>query len=611
MDYKNFSKKELIGEVMKLNHELQESLNTIQAIQRGEVDALVVSHDSVEKVFVLKDANITYRIMIEEMNEGAVTFNTGGTVLYCNKAFARLVGQPVEEITSRPITKFLNYSPGELVKSVSSLKTRKSAKKLIKLTDSEGENIPVQISLHKTVMAEMEIYLMTVTDQRGKLYMRKLNLQKAALEKLTSRLMAAKEESEQAITLLKKNNLDYAILNHEFVAINNKLSQANEELLLAKKRAEKSDKLKSAFIANMSHEIRTPLNSILGYTKILKERVEDDDQKKYIDVITQSGRHLLSLINDIVDLSRLESDEIRIIPTIVSLNDLMLQTRKQFEAYVMNKEKQHIEFRLKIPHEINPVINIDELRIRQVLSNLLSNAFKFTARGAVEFGYNIVDNHLLKFYVSDTGQGISEENQKIIFNRFQQGARSPKETVPGTGLGLAISKGLVRLLGGEIELESKEGFGSTFCFTIPFEEASQDKQGEPERNQLESTGIPQLREKKVLISEDDFYSREMMIYLLKKTGANLIIAKDGRETMKKFRQNTIDLVLLDIRLPKMDGFEIIRKIRLKDREIPVIAQTAYAMNEDIRKFREAGFTDYLTKPINHNELYNVLSRYLE
>jgi PAS domain S-box-containing protein len=610
MDYNNFSKQELIGEVMKLNHELQESINTIQAIQRGEVDALVVSHDSVEKVFVLKDANITYRLMIEEMNEGAVTFTTVGTVLYCNKAFARLVGQPVEEITSRPITKFLNYSPGELVKSVSSLKSRKSAKKLIKLTDSKGENIPVQISLHKTAMAEMDIYLMTVTDQREKMYTRKLNIQKVALEKLTSRLMAAREESEQAISLLKKNNLDYAILNHEFVAINNKLSQANEELLLAKKRAEKSDKLKSAFIANMSHEIRTPLNSILGYTKILKERVVDDDKKKYIDVITQSGRHLLNLINDIVDLSRLESDEIRIIPTIVSLNDLMQQTRKQFEAYAMNKEKNHIEFRLKIPKEVNPVIHIDELRVRQVLSNLLSNAFKFTARGTIEFGYHVTDNNMLKFYVSDTGQGISEENQKIVFNRFQQGIRSSRETVAGTGLGLAISKGLVRLLGGEIELQSKEGIGSTFCFTVPLEEARQDITREPERKPDEVAGIPQLREKKVLISEDDFYSREMMIYLLKKTGARLLIAKDGRETIKKFRQNTVDLVLLDIRMPKMDGYEIIRKIRLKNQKIPVIAQTAYAMQEDIRKFRDAGFTDYLTKPINHNELYNVLSRYL-
>ncbi|MFW5820094.1 MAG: ATP-binding protein [Bacteroidota bacterium] len=613
MDYQDFSKQQLVEEIKKVNRELQESRELIRAIQSGEVDAIVVHRDKGEQLYVLEDANLIYRRMIEEMNEGAVTFNSDGVVLYSNKAFAGLIQHRIGEVTSSLITSYIDHEFLDVFNNILRVQIEGHINKSIKLIDKSGNRIPVIISLSSLVLEGMEIFLMTVTDQREKLYIKKLSLHQIALEKLTTKLRDAKEEAEQSAKMLKEKNIDYTILNKEYIHINNLLAKTNDELLQAKKKAEKSDRLKSAFIANMSHEIRTPLNSILGYTKILLDSIDDENQKKHINIIKYSGKHLLQLIDDIVDLSRLEAGEMKIVKSKVSLNEMMGVLKNQFLAYALNKGKQHLEFKVLLPSNNlkEPVVYTDEFRVRQVLNNLLSNALKFTDKGTVEFGYEISDRKKeILFFVRDTGSGISKEDQKILFNRFQQGKHPSNIVASGTGLGLAISKGLAGLLGGEIWVESKLGSGSVFYFTVPFEEIITGKPIKPEEKRTINSGIPKLKGKKILLCEDDIYSRQMMLYMLKKTKADLLITTDGRECLEKFRQNNVDLVLLDLRLPEIDGYQVLKEIRSTDPDAFVIAQTAYAMLDDIRKFREVGFTDYLTKPVSDEELFGTLNKYL-
>jgi PAS domain S-box-containing protein len=612
MNYENLSKKRLVEEIRNISLELEEYKSSLQAISNGEVDALVVYNGSSERVYVLDDANFTYRRMIEEMNQGAVTFNSNGSVLYCNKAFIRLIGSTPGEVISKPITNFFSDENPGFFKQLSKSDSSSPHIKSLKLVNTGGETFPVIISLNKIAMAGMEIFLMTVTDEREKLNIKRLSISKLALERLTHRLRQAKAESDQAVRMLQEKNLDYTILNEAYISINNKLVQANKELLISKEKAERSDKLKSAFISNMSHEIRTPINSILGYTNMLMERATDSDQKYHIGVIIQSSTHLLNLINDIVDLSRLEANEMKIVPTAVSINDLLVNTKKQFEAYALNKNKHNIEFRLKYPayHKDQLAIYTDEWRVKQVLSNLLSNAFKYTVRGSIEFGYKIDGPEEVIFFVSDTGPGIGKDDQKIIFNRFEQGENTVKGVTSGTGLGLAISQGLAALLGGRIWVESVKGQGSTFFFTIPLVKVNIEETRKPETYVSPNSGFPNLAGKNILIAEDDFYSREMLVYLLKKTNATMLIAKDGREAVKKFMKNEVDLVLLDIQLPLINGYKVLKKIKSVNPQTPVIAQTAYAMLEDIKKFKDSGFTDYMTKPISNNTLYDLLHKYL-
>ncbi|MFO7924262.1 MAG: ATP-binding protein [Bacteroidales bacterium] len=613
MEFKNLSKNELVEEIKKAHRELRESQDMLQAIRTGEIDAVVVQREGGEQIYVLDDANITYRRMIEEMNEGAVIFNPGGSVLFCNKAFAAMVKFPVEEIVSKPITNFFNPKLIERFRELSANALRKPVRESIKLRPKTGKNIPAIISLHLITTSSLDTFLMTVTDERERLYIKKLSHQQAALKKLTLKYKEAKEETDKAVKLLKEKNFDYALLNREYVTINNKLAKANKELLTAKKRAEKSDHLKSAFIANMSHEIRTPLNSIMGYTKILANLVTDDEHKKHIEIISLSGKNLLHLIDSIVDLSRLEVEEMKIEKSIVFLNDLMDGIKAQFEPFTVNKEGRPLELRLLLPEETKdqPVIYADEFRLQQIISNLLSNAFKNTDEGYIEFGYKMkTREEKVMFFVKDTGTGICKGDQKIIFNRFQHGTNSSKKVVSGTGLGLAISKGLTALMGGEIWLESEEGSGSTFYFTIALDKINPESRQKPVKRYISYTDIPRLGGKKLLLSEDDLFSREMMVYLLKKTGAELITATDGKETLKMYKQHGADLVLLDIRLPEVDGYQVLKEIRSGDPDTIVIAQTAYAMLDEIRKFKLAGFNDYLIKPVSDDQLYALLHKYL-
>jgi len=406
--------------------------------------------------------------------------------------------------------------------------------------------------------------------------------------------------------------------NGKVVAISNIVKDISEvkereaELVKAKESSEQAASLKSLFLANMSHEIRTPLNSILGFTDILREKITGEKQKNQVENIYHSGKQLLHLIDDIVDVSRLDAGELPLHKTSVDINEIIRKIKNQFEGYVLENKKGTIDFRLKLPNQPGEYIVTDKQRLQQILHNLLSNAFKYTNEGYVELGYEVNDKREVQFYVRDSGIGISLENQEKIFDRFQQIPDNPKESdsvIRGTGLGLAIARGLTVRLGGKIWVESEKDRGSTFYFTIPYEKGIRSKT-EHEQTKKREIRVPKLDGKKIIIAEDDMYSLEMIKYMLDATNATYFVAEDGEQTLDLFYNEKVDLLMLDIRLPKIDGYELIREIRKTDKDIPVIAQSAFALPEQIKKSKDLGFSDHLVKPLSQESFYGVLEKYL-
>jgi len=388
--------------------------------------------------------------------------------------------------------------------------------------------------------------------------------------------------------------------------------QAEEQLIRAKEKAEESDRLKSAFLANMSHEIRTPMNGIIGFSQILKESdYPRDKQKKFLNIIHSRTQHLLNIINDLVDVSKIEANQLTLEFQHSHLNDLMQELSSVFSNELANREKDHIQLRLHLGLNYEEsLIETDFNRLRQVMDNLLGNAIKFTQEGTIEFGYEHWKKGHLLFYVEDTGDGIPKDQQEHIFERFRQVSDSTTRVQEGTGLGLTISKNLVELMGGEMWMTSEEGKGSVFYFTLPYKDKS-NKQSD--REQVQEQVLSKMEEKTLLIIEDDPTSREYMKALLEPEGMKLILCETGKEGYEAFINHPeIDLILIDIKLPDINGLELTRKIRAssKNKEVPVIAQTAYAMSGDAKKSIEAGCDDYISKPIDKDKLSAKIHKFI-
>lgn len=379
-----------------------------------------------------------------------------------------------------------------------------------------------------------------------------------------------------------------------------------------RKIAEESDKLKSAFLANMSHEIRTPMNSIISFSNFLKDpQLTEDKKNEYIGYITSCGRNLLQLIDDIIDSAKIEAKQLVIHKTSCNINQLL------YELYSIFKESKSkmcgdIELVLNIENPNKDyIIQTDYNRLQQVLSNLLENAFKYTKSGKIEFGFVHKTKHLLEFFVNDSGIGISGEKVNFIFERFRQVEIALDKKLGGTGLGLAISRNLVELLGGKIWVISRPNEGSSFRFTIPYNHLEYNKAiNQQKKEKIKSPVVPDWKDKRVLIAEDEDLNFRVIEIALRKTNAEVLRAKDGIEAVDFCRQNRVDMVLMDIQMPRKDGYTATREIKNINRGIPVIAQTSFAMLEDQDKCRDAGCDDYLSKPINHGELIHKMGKYL-
>jgi PAS domain S-box-containing protein len=418
------------------------------------------------------------------------------------------------------------------------------------------------------------------------------------------------KENEQNLKKQNVNylnlNLEYSILNAELIKTLNNIQKINDELITSKIKAEESDKLKSAFLANMSHEIRTPMNAIMGFAEFLlqpgltKEKIAD-----FVQIINSSSLQLLSVISDVIDISKLEAGQIIIDSELINLNTLF---NELFVIYKKIVELKKLRFYCSCENS-NDFINIksDKNRIKQIFCNLLNNALKFTLEGEIEFGYKIKEN-FIEFYVKDTGIGIAPENHTLIFQRFRQVEITDGREYGGNGLGLSISKALIEKLGGTITVNSELGKGSYFAFTVPYEPIIENNiENEP------TTSIDQhnWNEKTILLVEDEAHNHAYAEELLKVTHARILHAWDGKQALEQVKNHPdISLVIMDIKMPVMNGYEATRHIKQIRPKLPVIAQTAYALSHDRKQALEAGCDNYMPKPLDKVLFMEVINNYL-
>jgi len=383
------------------------------------------------------------------------------------------------------------------------------------------------------------------------------------------------------------------------------------ELKHAKERAEESDKLKTAFLANMSHEIRTPMNAIIGFSELLNdEELTKDNRREFVRLINDNSKLLLSLIEDIIDVAKIEAEQIKIVQSTCQVNQILDELGKYYKIELNKDEHKSLEIKVVKEHEDERFAIIsDPLRFKQIMNNLIGNAIKFTEKGFIEFGYNLKDENTIQFYIKDTGIGLPLDKLNVIFERFRQAEESTTKEYGGTGLGLTISRRLIELLGGTIWVESVLHQGSTFYFTLPLKIANGSVKMKPFSSITEKHD---WKDKSILVAEDEISNYELVKATLLKTNAKLLWAKNGKETVEICKNNdTIDLILMDIRMPEMNGYEATKIIKEMRHDLPVISLTAYAMADDMEKSLEAGCDDYIAKPIKPQDLIDKISLYIK
>jgi two-component system sensor histidine kinase/response regulator len=358
----------------------------------------------------------------------------------------------------------------------------------------------------------------------------------------------------------------------------------------------------------MSHEIRTPINTIIGFSELMKnENLTSQKRNKYSEIIEENSQALLRLIDDIIDVAKIEANELKIKKEACSLGELFTELEMTYSNYLKRKQKQNLKLIFHLPEDSHhDVIFTDPYRLKQILNNLYLNALKYSKVGQIEIGYNIINDNKLRFFVSDTGTGIPPERIKDIFKRFNY-SEETTATI-GSGLGLSICKDLALLLGGDINVKSIPDEGSVFYLTLPY-----DKIKIP---LVRSTVKPPSSTKynfsnyTIMIAEDAPYNFEYLNSILEKTGANIVWAKDGIDVLNIYNNTKIDLILMDIQLPEISGYEASTQIRMKDMDIPIIAQTAFAMAEDKQKCFDSGCNEVLVKPIRMDDVLTTVAKYL-
>jgi PAS domain S-box-containing protein len=402
------------------------------------------------------------------------------------------------------------------------------------------------------------------------------------------------------------NEINYVLITTSNIS---DLKNTEFELIAAKEKAEESDRLKTAFLQNISHEIRTPMNAIIGFSELLLANTNNKAKlEEYVKIINQRCDDLLIIINTILDIAKIDSGQISINIEKCNISNLFSELFIFFKEYQKRLKKEQIDFSYQTKCELLRYdIYTDATKLKQVLINLINNAFKFTDKGKIEFGCKLDSNNNLVFYVSDTGIGIPPDKHSLIFERFYQVPREKDFINHGNGLGLPIVKGLLELLGGEIWLTSEPGKGSTFFLSVPYKELEPPIDVPKEIEEQTEYTFPNYE---ILVVEDDPFNAEYIREILSGTGLNVIIAENSNATMQLMASHSPVLVLMDIRLPGMDGYELTRILKKNNPELIIIAQTAYAAQEDRQKALDAGCSDYISKPLKGNLLLSIINKHL-
>jgi signal transduction histidine kinase len=368
-----------------------------------------------------------------------------------------------------------------------------------------------------------------------------------------------------------------------------------------------SSLMKSSFLANMSHEIRTPMNAIIGFSNLLNvQGLSSDQVREYTAVIRSSSGNLLRIIDNILEISRIESNELEINKVPSLLPDLFIEIKESNHELIESMEKE-IQLNLILPPGASEKFIVDHIRLKQVLSNLLHNAIKFTEYGHVSFGFRFIDPGYIEFFVEDTGIGIPDDEMSSVFERFWHGDNNLNLKYGGTGLGLTISKHLVERMGGVMEVSSQQGSGSRFSFILPASPAPREKRENTGATAFSSPEtLPGI---KLLVVEDEEVNFFLIREMINSLDATLLWARNGEEAIQLARQESVDLVLMDIKMPGMSGFDATRIIKTEYPNLPVIAQTAYAMENDRLRCMEAGCDNYISKPIMKDSLLGMIRMY--
>lgn len=409
--------------------------------------------------------------------------------------------------------------------------------------------------------------------------------------------------SESYVREVNESRLQLKKVNTDLKKRNAEIQKVNKRLEKSTKKAEESDRLKTAFLANLSHEIRTPMNGIVGFSNLaVSPKASIEQKEEYNRIIANSCYQLLDIVNDIVDISKIESGSIEVTPRTFALNSLM---DDQYTLFSMEAEKKGLKLSYdNALKDEQATIFADDTKLKQVLNNLISNAIKFTRKGEVKFGYKL-ENKELKFTISDTGRGIEEDKLDRVFDRFVQADIEADQVTGGTGLGLSIAKAYVEMMGGRISVKSAPGEGSTFDFTLPYQTSMYEEQGEI----ITGEDYKHMEEKRVLIVEDVDHNVRLLKEVLYFYPFEVDVAMTGQEALSLAAEKKYDLILMDIKLPDISGIEVTRTIRETDTNTVIIAQTAYAFENEHKSVIDAGCNDLITKPIIRSKLEMLIQTY--
>lgn len=574
------------------------AVHSTKIVFEGTEALFSIIHDVTEKVLAeaaLKQSEEKYRLLLHNQTDLIVKVDTKGCFLFASLSYCKIFGKNENELLGKQFMPLVHEDDKEQVK-----------KKMEKLFSPPHTCVIQQRALTLNGWRWIEWIDSAVLDDNRKVKeIIGVGRDITERKKDEKRMLEINEE-------LAAQNEEYLVLNEELTESMNRIKKMNEMLEIAKEKAQESDRLKTAFLANMSHEIRTPMNGILGFADLLKTpSLTGQQQQKYINVIEKSGVRMLNIINDLIDISKIEAGQMDVI---ISASNISKQIEYLYTFFKPEAQQKGLALSCVNPIKgEQAIIQTDKEKIYAVLTNLIKNAIKYTPTGSVEFGYELVqiaDMPFVEFFVKDSGIGIQADRQQAIFERFIQADIEDKQVYEGAGLGLAISKAYVEMLGGKIWVESREGLGSEFHFTIPYLTAGNKKNASTE---LYNKDVWSIRNKnlKVMVVEDDETSKLHLSLILQDITKDVIFAKTGVEAINLYKKNPdIDLILMDIKMPEMDGYTATREIRKLNDTLVIIAQTAYALTGDREKAIEAGCNDYIAKPIHKVKLINMINQHI-